>query len=162
MRGFKFVQPFYLKMMRLNSIEYGADLLPAIIEAGREATPTDVVALLNDPWRASVMGAWFALLFDDEHVTESVLQALSSSSGSLDSPPLAVAATVLAGSRALSSLQTYAIADLQYRWGACRFVAAAIHYLDGPTSPCHPGDGDERNFAAMLAVANQLRDGWNK
>ena len=79
----QFVQPFYLKMMRLRFIEYGADLLPAIIEAGREATPTDVVALLNDPWRASVMGAWFALLFDDEHVTESVLQALSSSSGSL-------------------------------------------------------------------------------
>jgi hypothetical protein len=152
-----FVDPFYLQMMRCNSVESGRDLLPVITEAGREATAADVIALLHDPWRASVMGAWFALLFDDEQVTESVLRALSASSGSLDSPPLAVAATVLAASRALPSLQSYALSDLEHSWGACGFAAAAMQHLGAEPTPCEPKEGDRHNFREMLTLAEELR-----
>lgn len=108
------VEPFYLRMMGLNCIHYGMELLPAIIEAGREATVMDVVALLHAPWRETAMGAWFALRFDDGEVTDAVLQALVGSQGGLTSPPLAVAAILLAGPRALPSLQTYALCDLEH------------------------------------------------
>src|SRR5260370_28458397 len=84
----RFVQPFYLKMMRLNAIQYGPRLAADIVVAGRTASPADVISLLGSNWRERVMGAWFALLQADPSVTEAVLQALSTSHGSLDAPPL--------------------------------------------------------------------------
>jgi hypothetical protein len=152
-----FVTPFYLQMMRFNSVQQSSDVLTGIKEVGQEASAADVVALLRDHWRERVMGAWFALLFDDEQVTESVLQALSSSFGNLDSPPLAIAATVLAGPRALPSLQAYALSDSEHRWGACGFMAIAIQHLGGSSPPCDCGDSDRDNFATMLELAEQLR-----
>src|SRR5207253_2103719 len=53
------VVPFYMEMMRENARSYGANLLPALVEAGRTTTPQDIVALLGDQWRTKVMGAWF-------------------------------------------------------------------------------------------------------
>lgn len=83
------VAPFYLKMMRENARGYGPKLLPALVKVGRTTTPQDIVALLGDHWRTRVMGAWFAVMHDDEDVTNAVLAAVRSSLGSLDAPPLA-------------------------------------------------------------------------
>jgi hypothetical protein len=83
------VAPFYLKMMRENARGNGARLLPALVEAGRTTMPQDIVALLGDEWRTRVMGAWFAVMHDNEEVTHAVLEAVRSSLRSLDSPPLA-------------------------------------------------------------------------
>jgi hypothetical protein len=154
-----FVKPFYLKMMGYNAVHYGRDLLPGIIEAGREVTAADAIALLSGQWRFSVMGAWFALLFDDEQVTRSVLQALSSSEGKLNSLSLATAATVVAGASAIPSLRQYALRDLEHNWGACGFAACAIEHLGGTVSSCDPDDDDRRALATLLAIAEQLRDG---
>src|SRR5260370_40073391 len=65
----RFVQPFYLRMMRLNSIQYGPRLAADIVVAGRTASPADVISLLGSNWRERVMGAWFALLQADPSVT---------------------------------------------------------------------------------------------
>ena len=96
----RYVQPFYLKMMRTNAVEYGAALAPDIADVGRAAGPEDVIQLLRGYWRERVMGAWLSILHREPAVTAAVLQALVTSQGSLDSPPLATAAVVLAGSAA--------------------------------------------------------------
>ena len=111
------VKPFYLKMMRLNAIQNGVALAPSIAAAGRHATVDDVVALLGDPWRATVMGAWLATLHDDEPaVADAVGAALGRSHGSLDAPPLVVAELVIAGEQAEPALAHYLQRDLQAQW----------------------------------------------
>ena len=157
-RNEQLVAPFYLKMMRENARENGPILLPQLVAAGRRATPQDVEALLDGHWRTRVMGAWFALLQDAEGVTAGVLEALRSSLGSLDSPPLATAAVVLAGQHALPFLLEYAARDAENAWGACGFVAAAIEHIGGSCATCPPGDGDSAAFAELLALAIHLRD----
>lgn len=153
----RLIQPFYLHMMRNNALQYGSELLPAVAEAGREATVADVVSLLSDPWRATVMGAWLALFHDDKLVNDAVLHALEASDGSLTSPPLAIAAVLLVGSDALPSLDAYAAKDTAHQMGACGFAAAAIEHLGGHTTACDPNDGDRTNFAEMLALGGRLR-----
>jgi hypothetical protein len=123
--------PFYLKMMRGNARRYGSRLLPALVKVGRTTTPQDILALLGDHWRTRVMGAWFAVMHDDQEVTNAVLEAMRSSLGSLDAPPLATAAVILAEAQALPVLQAYAANDLANGWGACGFVAAAIEHVGG-------------------------------
>jgi hypothetical protein len=157
----RFVQPFYLKMMRLNAIRYGARLAAEVARAGRNASPSDVVALLRSAWRERVMGAWFALLHDDQLVVEALLRALSTSHGSLDAPPLATAAVILAGAHALPALETYYVADVSNEWGAAGIAAAAVDHLrrahhvdsDIPT----PGEDEAQWFSELIAVAEALR-----
>jgi hypothetical protein len=150
--------PFYLKMMRLNALEYGADLLPEIAKKGALLDAADVIELLRDSWRLTVMGAWFALLHDDAAVTAAVLDALEASAGSLTSPPLAVTAVVLAGRNAIPALEAYAASDDANGWGACGFAAAAAKYLGGSVG-CGRSDtnADTEDFDAMLALAQRLR-----
>jgi hypothetical protein len=157
----RFVQPFYLKMMRLNAIQYGPRLAADIVAAGRAASPSDVISLLQSNWRERVMGAWFALLHPHPSVTDAVLQALSTSRGSLDAPPLAAAAVMLAGARALPALETYYAADLTHEWGAARIAAAAvdhlrrIHHLESGVPP--PGANAIQSFAQLIEIAEALR-----
>ena len=151
------VAPFYLTMMRENARGHGATLLPALVNVGRTTTPQDIVALLGDHWRTKVMGAWFAVMHDDEEVTNAVLAAVRSSLGSLDSPPLATAATVLADAQALPALEEYAANDVTNHWGACGFVAAAIEHVDGSCAVCQPDDRARTALAEMLKLAAQLR-----
>jgi hypothetical protein len=157
----RFVQPFYLKMMRLNAIRYGPRLAADIVAAGRTASSSDVISLLRSNWRERVMGAWFALLRDDRSVTEAVLQALSTSHGSLDAPPLAAAAVILAGARALPALETYYAADLANEWGAAGITAAAvdqlrrIQHLESRVPP--PDANAIQRFAQLIEVAEALR-----
>jgi hypothetical protein len=107
------------------------------------------------------MGAWFALLHDDQSVIEAVLRALSTSQGSLDAPPLAAAAVILAGAHALSALETYYAADLSNEWGAAGIAAAAvdhlrrIHQVDSRIPP--PGENAVQQFTQLMQVAEALR-----
>lgn len=153
-----FVQPFYLKMMRQNARVYGAALLPELVEVGRTVTPEDIVALLGDHWRTKVMSAWFAVMHDDASVVSAVLGAVRSSLGSLDAPPLAIAAVVLAGADALPALQEYVARDAEYRWGACGFVAAAIEHAGGLNAVCQPTEEDRAAFAELMVLAKRLRE----
>lgn len=154
----KLVTPFYLKMMRLNAVENGLEIAPSILAASRGVTVDDVVALLRDPWRATVMGAWFGALRDEEDVVDAVLSALAGSHGSLDAPPLAVTAVLIAGERAVPALTTYLQRDSSARWGAAGFVAAAVRHLGGLTG-VEPSTRDVDDFHAMLRVASMLRHG---
>jgi hypothetical protein len=154
----RLAEPFYLKMMRENARENGARLLPALVEAGRTTTPQDIVALLGDGWRAKVMGAWFAVMHDDDDVMYAVLEAVRSSLGSLDSPPLATAAVVLAGAQALPALQEYAARDAANGWGACGFAATAIEHVGGSCAACPPIEQDSTAFIELLALAARLRE----
>jgi len=157
----RFVQPFYLKMMRLNAIRYGPRLAADIVAAGRATSPSDVISLLRSNWRERVMGAWFALLLDNHSVTDAVLQALSTSRGSLDAPPLAAAAVILAGVRALPALETYYAADLANEWGAAGIAAAAVDHLRRiqhlESSFPAPGANAIQSFAKLIEVAEALR-----
>ena len=152
------IEPFYLEMMRTNAVENGTRLAPAIVHGASQLTSRDVTALLDIVWRERVMGAWFALAFDDETVTSAVLAGLALSYGSLDAPPLAASAVVLAGESALPALVEYAGRDAAAGWGACGIVAAAVEHLGGECSVCVPDDDDRRVLAALLAVAQQIRD----
>lgn len=151
------VVPFYLDMMSTNATEHGARLLPAIATAGRTATADDVVALLRDPWRATVMGAWYAVLHDDEEVAAVLLEAVSESEGSLTAPVLATAAILVSGRQALPALEAYMDRDIDCDWGAGGFVAAAIEYAGGSSARCQPSDVDRRDFSDLLALAERLR-----
>ena len=151
------IGPFYLEMMRTNAVENGLRLVPTIVQAARNLSSSDVIALLRIAWREKVMGAWFALTLDDESVTAAVLDALARSCGSLDSPPLAASAVVLAGDAALPALDEYATRDVSAGWGACGLVAAAVEHLGRECSACLPDDDDRCAFAALLAVALELR-----
>jgi len=158
----QYVEPFYLQMMRTNAIEDGAVLAPAIAAVGKSARPDQVVRLLRYAWRERVMGAWMALLQDSPSVNEAVLEALATSHGSLDSPPLATAAVVLTGSGSLDALATYYAADRAAGWGASGIIAAAAEYVheqhDAPNPIAAPTAEDRETFANLLDVARQLRE----
>ena len=154
----RLVAPFYLKMMRLNAIEYGEDLAPAIVRAGRDAGTDDIVALLRDPWRSTVMGAWLSIVRGADGSCREVLSALGRSHGSLDAPPLAIAAVVLADDRALPALSAYVERDRQAGWGAARFVTAIIRHL-GASRDGHASATEDTQVRAMFEVAELLRRG---
>jgi hypothetical protein len=94
------IKPFYLKMMGMNALMSGVDLLPDVARIGRGLDAADVIQLLRAAWRPRVMGAWFALVHDEPEVTGAVLTSLETSLGGLTSLNLAVAAVILAGSDA--------------------------------------------------------------
>lgn len=149
-------------MMRLNALQNGVRLAPNIAATGRTASALDVVRLLrNRGWRERVMGAWFSLFQDDQTVIEAVLEALSTSWGSLDAPPLAVAAVVLAGPGALPALETYYAADLSHGWGAAGVAAAAVDHLRRlhhvNSSVRAPGGDAADWFAKLVEVASTIR-----
>jgi Family of unknown function (DUF6000) len=153
----RYVTPFYLQMMRTNAAREGSKLLPQVLKTGAQATPEDILALLHDPWRSTVMGAWLSLLHQDEAITQAVLVALSHSQGSLDAPPLATAAVVLAPERALPTLDDYVRRDLANEWGAAGFVVTAIEHLGADNGLCRPAGRDRDEFASLLALANRIR-----
>jgi hypothetical protein len=153
----RLVSPFYLKMMRTNAL-HSEELLPAIAEAAREASASDVAELLGEHWRSTVMGAWYAVRQPAPEVLQALVLALESSHGSLDSPPLATAAALVEPDRAVDAMRRYCDRDASEQWGACKFVAAALEHVGGIGTACEPGDLARDKFAAMLNLAVQLRD----
>jgi hypothetical protein len=103
----RYVTPFYLHMMRVNAVQCGPALLDDIASVGADALASDVIGLLRLGWRERVMGAWYAVGVGGPDVTAAVLEALRTSGGSLDAPPLATAAVVLAGPAALDTVSRH-------------------------------------------------------
>lgn len=153
----RLVTPFYLKLMRTNAAQYGEELEADLVAVGLAASAQEVVYLLRDPWRSTVMGAWFSLLHgDDADVRAELFRALARSHGSLDAPPLVTAATVLAGSDAVAAIEEYAARDAAGDWQASGFAGAAVEHLGG--QPANgTTDGDRADFAALLALAHRVR-----
>ena len=77
--------------MGSNALRHGADLLPALRKAGSTVSQSEIIELLSGHWRPRVMGAWFALMHDDDDVAATVVRALATSLGYLDSQPLVTA-----------------------------------------------------------------------
>ena len=161
----RLVQPYYLKMMRTNAVwdgaEYPGDLMDDLAREGRTATSDEVIALLASGWRERVMGAWLAAMQDDSAVTHAVLNALESSQGSLDSPPLACVAVTLADVDALPSIEHYVRNDLASDWGAADLaLAAAEHsspgFAEAHALPAPDGDAVE-TMTRLLGLAASLR-----
>ena len=154
------VKPYYLQMMRLNALQYADDLVGALRLTGRTVSSGEVVELLGRFWRERVMGAWFSLLCDDDElVLAAVLQALRTSFGSLDAPPLIVAAVVLGGSASAPAIEHYLRRDVEQNWGASGFARAACDALDGQTTDEPVTTSDRADFEALLKIAQRLRSG---
>lgn len=83
--------------------------------------------------------------------------AISSSPGSLTSPPLTAVAVTLMGSRALGALEVYAAQDRANGGGACGFAPAAAEHLGRAIESVRPTSVDRADFDALLAVAARLR-----
>jgi hypothetical protein len=115
----RYVSPFYLHMMRINAVKYGPALVVDvdIAAAGADLTASSVVRLLGLAWRERVMGARYGVRVGGPDVTDAVLRALRTSQGSPDAPPLATAATILAGPAAIDGLEHYFDADQAGDWG---------------------------------------------
>lgn len=156
-----FVQPWYLKMMRLNACDYGVELAPEITRVAAEADDDIVVRLLRLGWRERVMGAWISVTRDSEMITNEVLEQLEGSRGSLDAPPLAAAAVTLAGPAAVNSLAKYHEADVAAQWGAAGVIEEAAQFLHdrfGVVNPLPPApDHTQQVLKTLLAVAEAIR-----
>jgi hypothetical protein len=160
-RKMELVAPFYLKMMRLNPTTMtDGELFRAIAEVGRLATADEVISLVRSAWRERVMGGWYSLAHQDDHVAAAVLRAIETSHGSLDFPPLATAAVVLVGSDqrpTATAIATYLTNDIAGEWGAAGFAAAALETLGYPTALHSANENDRSDLARMLDLAYRLR-----
>lgn len=152
----RYVQPFYLHMMRLNAVTDGGPHLPVIRDLGSTITAEDVVRLLRREWRPRVMGAWFALFHDPQSVGADLLQSLETSAGSLTSPPLAVVAGHLMGAAAIPSLERYAAQDMALNYGAAGFAAAVVEHLGGTPAAAAATEEARRGVREMLGVVAKL------
>lgn len=154
-----FVKPFYLKMMGLNGLRVMDELWVSLIAACRTVTVSEVSWMLGTGhWRPVVMGAWFSVAVPAESVADDLLAAMSQSQGSLTAPPLAAAATVVAGPAAVPAMIAYIdfMASTR-RDGSEDFVAAAVEYL-GAESPLTPTDSGRRAFHDIHVIAMRLRE----
>jgi hypothetical protein len=159
----KYVQPFYLKMMRYNATTNGERLAPEIAPIAAAASADDLLALLGAFWRERVMGAWLSVASTDRRVHAAVIRALTNSQGSLDSPPLAVAAILAIGPGALDALQAYHDADVANNWGAADTARAAVQHLrlsaDVRSSLPVPEERTREAFDRLMHVGNLIRGG---
>lgn len=122
-----------------------------------------VVRLMRLGWRERVMGAWMSVTRSSDKVTAEVLRQLEGSHGSLDAPPLATAAVVLAGGDSMSSLARYYEADVAADWGAANFIQQGALYIKetfGVSSSIPPTrDSKHSDFDSMIAVAESIQAG---
>jgi hypothetical protein len=155
-----YVRPFYLKMMGLNAVRLTEELWASVIAAGRTITAGEVSTLLGTGmWRPVVMGAWFSLTVPAEQILDDLVLAMSRSQGSLTAPPLAAAATLVAGTRAVPAMITFieAMVASTRPDGSQDIVAAAVEHL-GMQPPVAPSDRGRHAFHDILGVARRLRD----
>jgi hypothetical protein len=153
----RLMQPFYLKMMGLNALENADELWDGLLRAGESASLAEVTTLLGQGhWRPVVMGAWFSLKFDRELIGDDLKRAVNMCQGSLTAPPLAVAAAVVIGSDAASTLIDYINRG---QLGSESFVAAVVADL-GRDAPIAFDERDRRAVTGMSDVAHRLRASW--
>jgi hypothetical protein len=155
------VEPFYLDLMRTNAVEHGDTIVGAVAGVGRATEAEDVIRLLGYAWRERVMGAWLALFSGTSAVRGAVLDALATSHGALDAPPLATAAVVLAGPDALGALVQYHAADKANEWGAADLIAAAGRHLAEELGAANrlppPSEEARETFRKLLDFASRLQ-----
>lgn len=149
------VLPYYLKMMGLNALQHRVDF-QSLTEVGQRTSDDEVVRLLRGAWRPRAMGAWFSVGRRDPDVLETLLWSLTTSAGSLTAPPLATAAVVNVGARAVDALLGYLVNDVAHADGSGRFIGAALEHLGVPTAGVEVTDRDRSALAGMLAVAARL------
>lgn len=153
----RYVQPFYLTMMRLNALHREVPF-DALRDAARQLTDYDVTLLLKAEWRPRVMGAWFASGRAGRLET-ALLRSLETSGGSLTAPPLAAVTVCELGTRAVPSLRSYLQRDLEHEWGSASFAAAALERLGVVQAEVAVGDRDRSDLDHMLTVARRLAEG---
>jgi hypothetical protein len=154
------VKPFYLTMMGLNALRATGDLRTGLLAAARMVTVDEVSWMLRTGhWRPVVMGAWFSPAVPAEPVRGDLLAAMARSQGSLTAPPLAAAATVVAGASAVPAMISYLefITASGRPDGSEDVVAAAVEHL-GAESPVIPTDEGRRSFRGLHDVAMSLRE----
>ncbi len=86
------------------------------------------------------------------------MKSLETSLGTLTAPPLAAVALYGLGAKAVPSLKTYLRLDLEHRWGAASFVAAALERLDATPTGVAIDDQNRRSLDGMLVVARRLAE----
>lgn len=151
----RWVVPFYLGMMRCNSLDAAPDLLAALRQEVA-AVPVHVVTTLlhEGGWRESVMGAWYAAGRPDLPVGDAVAAALLRSYGDLDAPPLMAALVLTCPAEAAAVVRLYTRKDERLGLGAAAFGHAAAAVLGEPTGKVDPGTA--RAFEGLLAVGRSL------
>ncbi|WP_436532871.1 hypothetical protein [Actinoplanes sp. HUAS TT8] len=157
-----FVAPFYLDMMGFNCLGLTAEVEADVISAGRRIASSDVARMLRaGHWRPVIMGAWYSLAVSAESIQHELLRAMAQSRGSLTAPPLAAAATVVAGPAAVPAMVDYigTVMASDWRDGSEGVVAAAVEHLDG-VPPLIPSDQDRRSFRAIREFAMRLNGDW--
>jgi hypothetical protein len=158
-----FVKPFYLKMMRSKALIVPDDLWDQVVDAGRVVTVADVNFMLrSENWRPVLMGAWFSLA-PVGSIVDDLIAAMSASRGSLTAPPLAAAATLLAGAAAVPAMMNYIdfITDPRRRDGSEAVVAAAVEHL-GRDAAITVTDHARTMFVDLYNVASRLRQTWQQ
>jgi len=157
------VKPFYLNMMGMNALDLAEDFWARVVAAGRTVTAGEVRWMLRSGhWRPVVMGAWFSLAVARDSITDHLLAAMSESKGSLTAPPLAVAATLVAGSAAVPAMTNYIdfmTAVPSRADGSEIIVGAAVEYL-GSSPSVVPPDTARQWFRDLHEVAAELRDAF--
>ena len=154
----RLVVPFYLQLMNRNAATGWETVRSELVEAAAVVTEGEVRQLLQDPWRGSVMGAWYAVGVASPQVDAELLGALDRSQGALDAVPLVVAAIERLDGDAISSVLGYCARDLEQGWGAAGLAAAAAQHVEPTATPCPASAADVLAFASLHTVALALRD----
>jgi hypothetical protein len=105
------------------------------------------------------MGAWFSVAVVAEPVRDDLVATMSPSKGSLTAPPLAAAATLVAGTAAVPATTTYIefMTASAFRDGSEKVVAAAVEHL-GAEVAIVPTEEGRRAFRGIRGVATRLAD----
>jgi hypothetical protein len=159
----RFVSPFYLEMMGTNALGLADERRTALIAAGRTVTAGDVRSLFRvGAWRNEVMGAWFSLAVPADSIVAELIVAMSRSRGSLTAPPLAAAASIIAGQDAVPAMVDYInlMLDPRRNDGSDAIVAAGLELLGA--DPIVPAPNDARRvFRDLREFALGLREAFN-
>ncbi|MFI5843750.1 hypothetical protein ACIA8K_29015 [Catenuloplanes sp. NPDC051500] len=146
--------------MGLNGLRIDDETWGRLVAASRTVTADDVGSLLRvGAWRPVVMGAWFSLTVPAELIHDDLITATARSQGSLTAPPLAAAATVVAGADVVPAMLAYLdfIMEPTRRDGSEHVVASAVEHL-GARPPIAPTEEGRRAFRDIHNLAMRLRE----
>lgn len=154
---FRYVKPFYLKLMGYNAANASEDLAAKVRKRGSKLSLNDITQLLQMHWRPRVMGAWYAIAAHDASLSAAVHESLETCLGHLTSPPLITAALAYPNAGTADLLRAYIEVDQRMQWGAAGFAAVALARLesgrDSGSSAESPAVGaDDIELADKLAA----------
>ena len=149
------VVPFYLQMMGEAALTEGRPLLPEIARVAEDTTPREVAALLGQRWRPCVMGAWLSVRYRGRCIEDALLASIGKPRGqeSLTAAPLAMAACLVVGDRAVSALLAYVTQEL----GPHGPIASALEHLGAPVPGARASLRDREMFEQMLQLGQELQ-----